>query len=385
MTPGTAGARIVRVVAPVALMLVAPEPSTAQIEVSAQVDLLAMAGRDTLQLNSNLRQDSPYNPVRVKLFAQSWVTDEIGVFMEFLYDVDAAARINGAYVVINDLAGRSWLSTRLGLAPSLIGSFGLRSTYFNANPLVGVPLLWHYRTNLDGEGSSTAADLTTNRGEHGGGVPFLYDGCWNIQWELFGAYGMFEYSIGITPGSVSNPVKSRFVEGSQLLGRIGIAPLAGLRMGLSAGHGPYLSEPTPDADGDLPYDGDPGSYDQSVVGLDLEFASGSWLFFSELFAGRWETPLVTDALEAVAGYVEGRFDFLPGWYVAGRVGGMFFSDITTPAGDQGSWDNTTYRTEFALGYRVSRQVLAKADWQRTMFDGTFPAQDQLALQLSTAF
>jgi hypothetical protein len=367
------------------VLVLAPAPAAAQIEFSGQVDLLAMVGRDSLDLNANFRQDNPFHPVRVRLFARSWVTENIGVFTEFLYDVDASPRINGAYAVINELAGQPWLNSRLGLAPSLIGSFSLRGTYFNSNPLVGVPLLWHFRTNLDGEGTSTAAQLLASGGEPGIGVPFLYDGCWNIQWELFGEFGIFQYSVGITPGSISNPVKSRFVSGSQVLARVGVAPFSGFRIGVSGGHGPYLSEPVPGSDGQLPYAADPGDYDQSVIGVDLEYANGGWLFFSEVFAGRWETPLVTDALEAIAGYVEGRFDFLPGWYVAGRAGGMVFGDISSPTGDRAAWDNTTYRTEFALGYRVSRQVLAKADWQRTMFDGAFPAQNHFALQLTTAF
>lgn len=359
----------------------------AQTRISGQLDLVGIANRDSLGLNSALRGDNPFHSVRLKLFVQSWVTERIGVFAELLYDIDADPRMNGAYVVVNEIAGRPWLNARLGLAPSLVGSFALRSTYFNANPLVGIPLLWQYRTNLRSDGTSTAASLATSTAEPAGGVPMLYDACWNVQWELLGELGAFEYSVGITPGSVSNPVRSSGVGGSQWLGRLGVSPLTGLRAGVSAAHGPYLSAPTPGAGGVLPYAGDPSSYAQSALGADLEYQRGAWIFHSELFGLRYETPLVPERLQAAGAYVEARYDFRPGWYFAGRVGGLFFGDVVTdaPSGVSGPWDQDTRRTEVALGYRMSREVLVKLDWQRTTtVDADFEL-NLLAVQLSAVF
>ena len=369
------------------LMLVAPSVLVGQIEVSGQLDLVGVTARDSLKVNSNFRGDSPFNPVRLRLFAQSWITERIGIFGELLYDIDAAPRVNGAYIVVNELAGASWLNARVGLAPNLIGSFGLRSTYFNSNPLIGVPLVWHYRTNLSNGGTTTVSSIGAASGEPGRGVPMLYDSCWNVQWELLGEVGDFEYSLGFTPGSLSNPVKSRFVAGSQALARLGYVGVTGLRLGLSAAHGPYLSEPAPSSDGDLPYPDDPATLDQTLLGGDMEYAQGRVAFHSEVFASRWETPLVPESLDALGGYAELRFDIATGWYVAGRLGGLFFSDILTDpdSGARGSWDDDTRRTELALGYRMSREVLVKLDWQRTTTRRTGFEQNLLALQLSSVF
>jgi hypothetical protein len=372
----------------VALSLGVTGPAGAQqIEISGQLDLVAMARRDTLNINTALRGDSPFNPVRLKLFARSWITERIGVFTELLLDIDADPRLNGAYVVVNEIGDLSWLNARLGLAPSVVGAFGLRSTYFNVNPLIGIPLVWQYRTNLSNSGTSTVASLVASDGEPGGGSPMLYDSCWMIQWEMLGEVGALEYSVALTPGALSNPIRARRVEGSMLLARVGYTPLPGLRLGLSAADGPWLSAPVLDGSGSPPYPEDPSSFDQSLLGLDLEYGVGPWLIQGELHGFRWETPLIAEELEAVGGFLEARLDFSPGWHVAGRLGGLWFGDVVTDAttGARSPWDQDTARTELAVGYRLTRQALLKVDWQRTTAGATDFEQNLLSAQLSTAF
>ena len=369
-----------------ALVLIGvPGGAQAQVDISGQLDLVATAARDSLGLNRNIRGDGAFNPIRLKLFVRRWVNERVGLFGELLLDADASPRVNGAYVVVNELGGKDWLNTRLGLAPSIVGSFGMRSTYFNANPLIGVPLIWQYKTNLPNDRPITVDELVAGKGEWGGGAPMLYESCWLIQWELLGEIGAFEYSIGVSPGALSNPVYARKYDGSQFMGRLGVVPLQGLRIGVSGAHGPYLG---PSTSGPQTYDVDPITQDQSVVGLDVEYARGRLLFHSEVFGGRWEAPEITEDLETVGGYVEGRFDFLPGWYLAGPFDWMSFSDVAVGGETPGTvaWDDNTTRTEVALGYRFSREVLIKADWQRTSFEGADnPAVNLLAIQLSTVF
>ncbi|MEM7414958.1 MAG: hypothetical protein AAF389_05630 [Gemmatimonadota bacterium] len=355
------------------------------LRISGQLDLAA-AESDRLGVNRAFRGDSPFNPVRLRLFAQKWVTPRIGVFSEILYDSSSGIRVNGAYAVINEIGGETWLNGRFGLAPNPVGAFGLRSTYFNANPLIGLPLAWQYRTNLVGEGTSTFASLTGAAAGPGGGVPLLYDACWNIQWELLGEAGIFEYSFALTPGSLSNPAKSADVEGQSWMARVGLTPAAGLRVGVSASEGPFLSAPTPDENGDLPYTAETNSFDQSLLGVDVEFLRGPFAIHAEVHASRWETPLVDDALDLTSGFVEVRYDISPRWYAAGRVGTMRFGEIAPNGGGNAlPWDADLNRTEFALGYRASRGVLIKADWQRTRTVGTGFTQNLFATQLSTVF
>jgi hypothetical protein len=383
--PQPRASRAAALVAVFALGLGAPRAADAQTRISGQIDLVGTVNRDSVQINTALRGDSPYNPVRMRLFLQSWLNERIGVFGELLLDIDSDPRLNGAYVVVNELASQPWLNARMGLSPSIVGGFGLRSTYFNANPLIGVPLLWQYRTSLASDGSSTPLGLIGSAGDApGAGTPLLYDTCWNIQWELLGELGRFEYSIGLTPGSLSNPIKSRSVGGSQWLGRVGVAPLTGLRVGVSGAHGPWLTDPLPDGTGQLPYSDDPGAFDQSALGIDFEYLRGPLALYSEWFALRFETPLVAEDLDALGGFVEARVDVAPGWYVAGRYGGLFFSDVTVAA-TAAPWSPEVRRSELAVGYRVSREMLLKLDWQRTSQSAAQFTQNLFAAQLSAVF
>lgn len=364
-----------------------PRAASAQIQVSGQVDLIGMLHQDTLGMNKAFRGDSPFNPVRLRLFARHWVNDRIGIFTELLFDFNADPRVNGAYLVVNELAGRPWLNMRLGLAPSVIGSFGLRSTYFNSNPLVGVPLVWQYRTNLDATGTATAASLAATTNEPGFSLPVLYDSCWNLQWEILGEVGIFEYSLAMTPGSPSNPIKSMGVEGSTWMARAGFVPIPSVRVGFSGAYGPYLAKPTPDGGGTLPYSEDPSDFKEKLAGLDLEYQGGPLVLTAEAYGARYQAPQIDEELEVVGGYAELRYDFLPGWYLAGRVGALSFGDLEIDAtsGARADWDQDTRRTELALGYRFAREMLVKADWQRTRVPDLDLTQNLFAVQLSTVF
>jgi hypothetical protein len=368
-------------------LLSAPRTASAQIQVSGQVDLIGMPHQDTLGLNKAFRGDNPYNPIRLRLFARHWVNERIGIFTELLFDFNADPRMNGAYLVVNELGGRPWLNARVGLAPNVIGSFGLRSTYFNSNPLVGVPLVWQYRTNLDASGTATAASLAATTSEPGFSLPVLYDSCWNLQWELLGEVGFFEYSLAMTPGSPSNPIKSMGAEGSTWMARAGFVPIPSVRVGFSGSYGPYLSKPAPDTSGTLPYSEDVSDFKQKLVGVDLEYQGGPLVFTVEAYGVRYQAPQIDEELEVFGGYAELRYDFLPGWYLAGRAGALNFGDleIDTTSGARADWDQDTRRTELALGYRFAREVLVKADWQRTMVPDLDLSEDLFAIQLSAVF
>lgn len=385
---GRAAAAVLVVAAVLAAGPVAT-PAGAQLRISGQVDLTARSDGDERGLNRNFRGDSPFSELRARLFARHWLTDRIGVFTEFLFDNHADPRLNGAYLVVNELGGRPWLSLRAGLAPSLIGSFGLRSSYFNANPLIGVPLVWQHRTTLDGSGLAAPEDLWRRREVNATALPVLYDACWNVQWELMGEVGAFEYSVGLTPGSISNPDGALSADGMQLLARIGAEPTPGVRVGVSGGYGPYIGGPNRDPEvGRTDFPGEAEDYDQRLVGLDLEVSRGRLRVFSEGYLSTWEAPLVPDDLTAVGGYAEAAYDVLPQWRAAVRVGALAFDEIGAGDGSgfRRAWDDDVLRVESGITYRLAREVHVRADWQRTEFlTGGEDAEDLLALQLQAVW
>ena len=374
----------------VLLLTIPVRPAAAQLQVSGQLDLLASTESDERALNTNFRRDSPFNAYQLRIFGQHWVNPRIGVFTEILFDSDADPRVNGAYLVVNDLFSQEWLSIRAGLAPSLIGSFGLRSNYFNANPLIGLPLIWQYRTTLDPSGLASNEDMIRRRDENVAGLPLLYDACWNLQWEFMGEVGGFEYSLGVTPGSTSNPKGATKVDGVQVLARIGIEPAPGLRLGVSGSSGSYIGGPSRDP-GILAtsFPGEPTDYPQRMVGFDFELSRGKARLFSEWYVSTWDAPLVAQDLTVKGGYVEGRYDFLPQWFGAVRVGAMFFGDISVSSdgsGPQSGWDDDVFRVESSLTHRLARELQLQVGWQHNEFlTGVDEPEDLLAVQVRAVF
>ena len=367
--------------------LAAPGAS-AQLRISGSADLLASTGTDSRQLNKNFRGDSPWSTVRARVFAQRWLTEKAGFFAEALYDPGSGPRLTGAYVVVNDIGGRDWLDVRAGLAPSLIGNFGMRSSYFNANPLVGVPLIWQHRTTLDNSGLATAADMVRRREQNVIALPILYDACWNMQWEVMGEVGRFEYSVGLTPGSASNPVAATTEPGVQVMARLGYVPMENLRLGASGAHGPYIAGPNRDTGTKTTsYPGSRTDYDQQLVGLDAEYGAGKVKLYAEGYVSRWEAPLIEEDLVSAAAYLEGRYDFLPAWFAAVRLDGMTFSEIApAPGAELVGWDDDLVQLETSLTYRVARELHLRADWQHTRFvTGLEEPVDLLAIQLRAVF
>ena len=373
-----------------ALLALAPGAgASAQITISGQLDVLARNEDDARGLNRNFRSDSPWNEIRLKLFAQHWVNERIGIFTELLFDMGADARVNGAYVVINALGGRDWLNTRIGMTPSPLGNFGLRSTYFNANPLIGVPRLWQHRSTLDGSGLTRNEDLMRRRQRNTIGLPILYDACWNPTWELLGALGIFEYSVSATPASASN-MASLDADGFQVQSRVGIEPVPGLRLGLSGAYGPYIGGPNRDAQTTATsFPGGPEDYDQKVGGVDFEYSLGKVRVLAEGFWSSWEVPLISEDLEAWAAYGEARYDFLPEWHAAVRVDRMGFSEISSTNDGQGpatGWDDDVLQIETALAYRIAREMMIRVGWQHTRFlTGEEEAVNLAAVQLRAVF
>lgn len=373
------------------LGLAAPPGARAQLVVSGQLDALALAGRDERGLNRNFRNDSPFSQIRLRLFAQDWITPRIGVFSELLFDIAATApRVNGAYLVVNEIAGRRWLNARVGMAPPPVGNYSLRDTYFNADPVVGVPLLWQHRSTLDGTGLATNADLIRRRDSNTIGLPILYVACWLPEWELMGTVGPFEYSVAATSGSMSN-MSAMNEDGIATTVRLGLEPVSGFRFGVSAGVGPWIGGQKFDS---LilarTFPGEPQDYVQRLAGYDAEVSYGKLRFYSEAFASEWEVPLLAEKkLSAWSGYVEGSFDFLPSWQLASRVGVMKFSEISTTndgAGPKTGWDDDTFQVESALSYRLAREVIVRGDWQHTAFwTGPEASIDLVALQVKAVF
>lgn len=210
-----------------------PVTGSAQLTWSGDFAVSFKALDRHLTENQNFRGDDPFNELRLRLFPRHWINDNLAFFGEFLFDIGAPLRINGAYIINTNIADKPWLNLKIGMIPSPFGNYSQRSTYFNLNPLIGVPLMWHYKTALPSAQYPDATVLFEEMAiQKRGYSPIGYDACWDIGIELFGSHGIWEYGLAITEGTLSSP-SAILNDGRQLVLRIGLNPSMGSRVGIS--------------------------------------------------------------------------------------------------------------------------------------------------------
>lgn len=205
---------------------------------------------------------------------------------------------------------------------------------------------------------------------------------------VFGALGKFDARVAwVNAAPSERPLewdKQRLdFDVYNFSGRIGWNPFIGLRAGLNFSHGPYLSERVEDVGTDQ------DRFDQTLLGLDLEYSIGHLQLFAEIWWSRWEVPNVTDDPVAITWYIEGRYKLsgiLPGLYVCARVGQIFASEIDRPSGGDATWERTSWRAELGAGWFFYVNLLLKAQYEVNHTNGPNDPRDNMAsFSLSLSF
>jgi hypothetical protein len=218
------------------------------------------------------------------------------------------------------------------------------------------------------------------------GMPMVDDSYWDVGVTVAGSERPLEYALGVTagtPGWGSTEVDEN--SGKSLLGRVGLAPLPWLRVGVSGSVGPYLHA---ELDPGLPPGRTANDYDQRLVMADAELLFDRLELRAEGARNVWETPTVGD-LEVESGYVEAKVATSFGAYAAGRFDVLRFGEIADSGGTLRPWDHDVTRIEAGVGYRFTRDVLAKVIVQHTTIERGGTAGDRVlslvAAQLSVGF
>lgn len=355
------------------------------VEISGDLALTFRELDKHSRINTNFRQDDPFNTYRVRLFLGKAWTEEIRADIELLYDSQADARVQGAYLTFFDIFG-SPVFAKVGLIPSPFGNFSHRGTYFNQNGLIGTPAMWHMHTPLSGRGHQSNSDFWPRSETNTGGVPPMYEACWETGASLHYEEGIVEAALGLTQGTISNP-PAYDNDGYQGIVKAGLHPTPGLRFGASGAYGPWIKPGAPDsvfAGSDLE------SFMQTAGGLYLEYTFGHWQFFSEGYYVDWQLPQVyEESVSLMSAYAEARWNFRPDMYLAGRYDVLTYSEIAVNddgTGGQRPWGYDFDRVEAAIGYRIIREGYIRLNYQGTLFRSD-AAEDihMLALQFFFAF
>jgi hypothetical protein len=371
------------------LAMLLPIPGSSQMEWSGDI-AVTLKGLDRhLTENQNNRQDDPFNEVRLRLFPRHWINERMAFLGELFWDSGAQPRVNGAYIVINHLLSKTWLNLKAGLIPSPFGNYGLRSTYFNLNSVIGIPLMWHYQTHIPRNAYPTNATLLDGKYTADGYVPIAYDACWDIGWELFGEWGKLEYSFALTEATLSNPA-AKNNNGRQVIAKLGVNPITALRFGLSFAYGPYLPAETANSDTtNAKKYANVEEFAATAAGIYTELMTGRLQMFSEAVFSHWASPFITpdQELTAASGYLEGRYAIAPALYVATRLDFFTYSSIENTQGGIERWGDPINRIEVGAGYRLAREAMLKLVYQYNDYQSRTSESDPqvIALQYHMVF
>lgn len=317
------------------------------------------------RINTNLRNDDPFNPFRVKFFPQIRINDTFGFEGDFLTDTKAIQtfRLDGLYFSVRGLFDKK-LNFWLGKIPSPVGTFSARS-YSHLNPLIGFPLAYHYKVPYSG---AQAFDETTSlrfRDSFTQGVSSIYEACWISGGTVFGDVGNFTYTFAVGQGTLTNP-EAKENGGVQIAGRIGWNPNDWLATGISGGVAPYLQHGA-----GLPTGieiRDPKHY---LFGVDAKAKFDNFTLFFEGFYNSWDTPQYThdNSIEAYMAYIEGQYFISPDFYLAARLDRIMYDDITNPAtGQKTPWGYDVSRIEAGVGFSPISNLILKGVVQHNSLD-----------------
>ena len=368
----------------------------AQIEITGTLDLAFKhdLGKESKELNSrinsSLKGKSPLSLARARVFADAEISESITASTTTLYDEGLQHfDLEGAYVIFHEIGQRPALNVLAGKMATVFGSFASRS-FATVNPVIGTPLIYHYFSAISGR--SVAADTAEQLRRRDGsnyqtrGQPIVYDACWNTGVQLFGSTERFTYGLALTKGALSNP-DAADNDGAQLVGRLGVQPTMGWKLGVSGAYGPYLSEQAA-ADPDMPVGSSPEDFNQLVFGIDGEYSIWQCELFFELVRNEWELPNLTEtSLGNTGGYLEGTIALKPGLHYSLRVGGIRYDQIDDGAGNKVSWDHDITRIETGFEYYVTRDTRIKSSLQLNFWDEAAPDDDDhmVGVQLATIF
>ena len=361
------------------------------------LDLVAAERTQAFAMNTLERGDNPFDPYRLRLFAESQPNDRLQVLGQFVMTDASGLYVDGAYAIFTPSLERD-IHLMAGKLPWAVGTWAPR-TYSNKNPLIASPLMYQHHTTLLWYDLPPGADpiLATAGGgatgvnyfgfPEGMGMPIVDDSYWDVGVTLAGSLRPLEFAIGGTSGAPSWGSTQRDDNaGKSILGRLGFAPIPDLRVGVSGSWGPYLLQKL---NSRLPAGKTVDDYRQKLLMADLEVLVGHVELRSEAARNFWETPTLGE-LSVNSAYAELKYLLDSGAYLAGRYDVERFGKIQASSGAMLPWDWNTTRGEGGVGYRISRDATAKLAWQYTEFDNgvagwTKRHRSILAAQLSLGF
>lgn len=336
----------------------------------------SLAPEDTAFLNDTGYDVYPLRMLFVSLTAEIRLGARSSVLGEVVSENVDAPRIRALYLRVRPLRDRAF-DVQAGRIPPVFGAFARRS-YGASNPLIGLPLGYHYLTTLRTDAVAESADgLLAVRGRGwllaypvgdrspAPGLPLVSSRFWDTGLEARIGREPVSLAVAITQGTLSSPRFKDDNPGKQVSARLGWIPRTGLIVGASAARGEYTSRTLARS---LPEAQASRSFMQESLAADLEYSFGAWLLRAEYLHSRFDLPSlrepkIASPVAAVALSIEGVRRLGPGLFAAARVDDLRFSQVSG-ATRSAPWDAPVSRVEAGLGWQPWRPVTLKLTYQR---------------------
>ncbi len=351
------------------------------VQVRGLLDV-AVAGREDLRwLNTFNFDDTGFDFLRSRLFFRA-ESERTQAHVQLLSDDSRTpVRIYGAYLLHKPLEAHE-LYLEGGRIPTHDGTWARRA-YSDRNPLVGVPLAYYWKMDLPYRMLPSSLDaMLAQRGRGQRGVYYtdtqgnprgvawssssrgFSHACFEQRLRIAsGTEHNVEYALGVTVGPPTAPVYSADNNDDlSLHAKLGYQFTPGLKASVAYARGAYLAR---DVQSYLPAGASVNDYDQRLWIGSAEVSVGHVEVNGEVFFNEYDTPLRADALSSLSYYVDAKWDFRAGWYVALRFDTLMFGDVQTAGGQTTSWDQNTERVEGGIGFHASRNLLVKGVVQAT--------------------
>jgi len=331
--------------------------------------------------NYNDYDTSTLRLFRVDLLAEARLHDSVSLLFDGRVDNLSRARVYALYLRLRPWRERA-IDLQAGIVPPVFGTFA-RRRYAIDNPLPSLPLAYQYLTTVREDAlPENTEQLVAQRGRGwqvrypigdttpAPGRPLVNADRWDAGVELRLGVRPLSLAVALTQGTLSHPELSDENGGKQVSARLAWKPLPGFVAGVSLSSGAFVADA---ALAELPTGAGGGRYRQQAAGLDVEWSRGHLILRGEAIVSRWRLPPVADTLleqplDALGGYVEGRYKLSPGLYLASRVEHLALSDVPSGLGTE-SWDAPVSRFELGAGWSPRRQLLLKLSWQHNWRDG----------------
>ncbi len=259
------------------------------------------------------------------------------------------------------------------------------------NPLINAPLPYENVTILaDRTAPSSPSNFLSRRNvadKKTQWLPLLWGPSYTSGAAVLGAWQQLEYGVEFKNASLASrpgkwDLRYRHWHHPTVTGHVGWAPAAAWQVGVSGSYGSYLLE---SATSTLPAGKHIGDYSHSLLGADAAYSWRHLQVWSEFFASRTEVPNVDDC-DAVAYYVETKYQVTPQWFGALRWNQALFGKISNGEGRDIPWDRNAWRIDSGVGYRFDRHLQYKLQYSLMRQSGHQQQGEQtVSMQLTLRF